>query len=72
MYLSYDDRKQIEKLYADNMRIEDIAKYIGVHRTAMYREVKRGRLNELDKNGRWAYDAETAQKNVKTHKQNIR
>lgn len=71
MYLGYDDRKQIEKLYADNMRIEYIAKCIGVHRTTMYREVKRGRLNELDKNGRFVYNAEIAQRNVKTHKQNI-
>lgn len=72
MYLSYDDRKRIEQLYADNMKIEDIAKCIGVHKSAMYREVKRGKVNELDKNGRWVYNAETAQKNVKTHKQNAR
>lgn len=40
--LRFEDRKQIEKLYADGKTVDEIALIIGVHFTTMYRELEKG------------------------------
>lgn len=47
MYLTFDDRKIIEDLYNDNMRVVDIAKIIGVSFRTVYVELRRGKIDKL-------------------------
>lgn len=65
MYLNFEDRKKIERLYSENTDIKDIAQSIGVCVSTMYREIQRGITEEMDKNGRFIYSAEKAQKRIK-------
>ena len=58
-YLTYEDRKSLEALYADSVSLTDIASELGV-----YRELTRGGTGELDKNGRSGYSAALGQKRV--------
>lgn len=41
-YLTYEDRKRIEKMVARGVRVTEIAEAIGVHRATIYRELRRG------------------------------
>ena len=41
-HLNYQDRKKIEKMLKENMRVTVIANVIGVHRATIYKELKRG------------------------------
>ena len=52
--LKYEDRKEIEKMKNDGVRVVVIAEKIGVHRATIYNELKRGGT---------PYRAEVAQKN---------
>lgn len=63
-YITFDDRKKFEKLYAANASFNEIATALGVHLATVYREFKRGNTGLLDKNGRSGYNAEQAQKAI--------
>lgn len=53
--LKYEDRKEIEKMKNDGVRVVAIAEKIGVHRATIYNELKRGGT---------PYRAEVAQKTI--------
>lgn len=53
--LRFEDRKHIEKLYAEGKTVDEMALIVGVHSATMYRELERGGE---------PYSAETAQQNV--------
>lgn len=53
--LNYDDRKQIESMKEQGVRVIVIADTIGVHRATIYNELKRGGT---------PYRAEVAQRTV--------
>lgn len=63
-YLSFKDRKKIEKWYGAGDRPLDIAARLRVHTATIYHELKRGYTGELDQNKRDAYNAELAQQRV--------
>lgn len=63
-YLTYEDRKNLEALYADGESLTYIASKLGVHLATVYRELTRGGTGELDNNGRCGYSAELGQKRV--------
>lgn len=63
-YLSYDQRKTLEKMYAANVKIGSIAATLGVNQVTIYRELKRGGTGMLDANGRMAYSAMLGQTTV--------
>ena len=60
-YLTFEDRKSLEALYAEGKELSEIADTLGVHLATVYRELIRGNTGELDKNGRSGYSAELAQ-----------
>lgn len=62
--LELGDRKRLEAAYLGGERAADIAEIIGVHQSAIYRELRRGYTGADDKNGRPAYSADVAQKTV--------
>lgn len=63
--VEFEDRKTIAAMYAAGAVAEEIAQKIGVSRTTVYTELKRGQDGvTLDKNFRPAYDPELAQKRV--------
>lgn len=63
--IEFEDRKVIAAMYADGAIAADIAEKIGVSRSTVYTELKRGRDGvALDKNFRPAYDPVLAQKRV--------
>jgi IS30 family transposase len=53
--LCYEDRKRIEAMYSQGVRVVVIADTIGVHRATIYNELKRGGT---------PYRAEVAQRTV--------
>lgn len=57
-YLTFEDRKSIEALYAANTSLVEIASKLGVHLATIYREMTRGSTGELDNNGRSGYSIE--------------
>ena len=63
-YLTYEDRKQIEKMYGAGERPADIALELKVHTATIYNELKRGYTDEEDKNLRPRYSAEVAQRAI--------
>lgn len=63
--IEFEDRKLIATMYSDSVRVAEIADRIGVSRSALYTELKRGQDGvTLDKNFRPAYDPVLAQKRV--------
>ena len=60
-YITFDDRKKFEELYAANKSFADIAAALGVHLATVYREAERGNTGKLDINGRNGYSAAIAQ-----------
>ena len=48
-YLTFEDRKSIEALYAANTSLVEIASKLGVHLATIYREMTRGSTGELEK-----------------------
>jgi IS30 family transposase len=67
--LTYDDRRQIERLYAQGDRIEDICFFLGVSQTCIRKELVKGRTGKLDANQRLEYSAEIGQR---TTMENVR
>lgn len=63
-YITYDDRKRIEKWYLNGEGACEIAARLGVHNTTIYRELERGGTGELDENQRPAYSATVAERNL--------
>lgn len=63
-YLTFQDRKKIEKWYTAGDRASDIASRIGVHTATIYHELNRGYTGKTDENQRPAYSAELAQRNL--------
>ena len=59
--LTLGKRREIERLYNDDMRPSEIAAAVGVTTATIYRELKRGETGELDKHFRPAYSAEAAE-----------
>ena len=63
--IEFADRKTIAAMYAASAIAADIAEKIGVSRTTIYAELKRGQDGvTLDENFRPAYDPDLAQKRV--------
>ena len=61
--VEFEDRKTIAAMYAAGAVAEEIAQKIGVSRSTVYTELKRGQDGvTLDKNFRPAYDPELAQR----------
>jgi len=63
-YMTFDDRKKLEELYAKGEELAALANSLGVHLATIYRELARGYTGELDANGRSGYSADIAQKTV--------
>lgn len=63
-YLSFQDRRNIEKWYGAGDRPLEIAARLGVHTATIYHELQRGGTGELDRNKRQGYNAELAQQRV--------
>ena len=63
--LTLGKRREIERLYNDDMRPSEIAAAVGVTTATIYRELKRGETGELDKHFRPAYSAEAAERAVR-------
>ncbi len=61
-YKTVDDevRMEIARLYNDGWKVGDIADAVGLHEVSVYRELNRGMTDELDANGRFAYDIDKA------------
>ena len=53
-------RMEIARLYRAGRKVDDIADAVGLHVTSVYRELNRGMTDELDANGRFAYDIDRA------------
>jgi len=63
--ITFDDRKTIASMYAAGAVAAEIAERVGVSRTSIYAELKRGQDGvTLDKNFRPSYDPALAQKRV--------
>lgn len=52
-YLTFDQRRKIEKLYNADVRVEKIAAQIGRSVAAVYEELKRGYTGERNANKRF-------------------
>ncbi len=63
-YLTFAERKEIEKRYRAGERTIEIANGIGRSNSAVYEDLKRGCTGEVDENHRPKYCAETAQINA--------
>ena len=57
--LSYEDRLRAEKMYKTGMSIAQVAEQLGVTRSTIYRDYKRGVDNRTH-----TYSAELAQQNL--------
>lgn len=60
-YLTLKDRREIERLYGENVSPREIAVAVGVTTATIYREIKRGETGKLNGHYRPAYSAETAE-----------
>ena len=63
-YISFEDRKKLERMYLDGLTLPEIAEQLGVHLATVYRELRRGSTGMLDKNGRSEYKAAVAQRTL--------
>lgn len=68
-YLTLEQRREIERMYAEGERVVDIAARLKRSAAAIYEELKRGYTGELDENKRPVYSADLAQT---TAQENIR
>lgn len=63
--IEFDDRRAIASMYAESVRVVEIADKIGVSPSTIYTELKRGQDGvTLDKNLRFKYDPVLAQTRV--------
>ena len=63
-YLTLQDRKELERMYLNGDRIEDIAVALDVTANTVYNEIKCGSTGGPDVNQRLEYDPIMARKNV--------
>ena len=68
-YLTLEQRREIERMYAESERVVDIAARLKRSTAAIYEELKRGYTGELDNLSRPKYSADIAQAAVQ---ENIR
>lgn len=63
-HLKYADRNKIEALIFAGESVKYIAKYLGVHASTIYREIKRGKYERMDTELRmyYSYSSDIAQK----------
>ena len=60
-YLTLEQRREIERMYAEGERVVDIAARLKRSAAAIYEELKRGYTGEFDDNARPKYSADLAQ-----------
>ena len=60
-YLTFDQRREIERLHNAGTRTVDIAAHFGRSVAAVYEELKRGYTGERNENKQRKYSAERAQ-----------
>lgn len=66
--ITFDDRQKIASMYnAAGARVADIAAAIGVSDASLYRELEKGRTEELTEDMRQRYNAEQAQLTTQTN-----
>ncbi len=70
MYLTIGQRREIERLYAEDKAPSEIAEHVGVTTATIYRELHRGDTGELNKHYSPAYSAEIAEKTVRLSMRN--
>ncbi len=63
-YLTLEQRREIERMYAEGERVADIAARLNRNVAVIYGELKRGYTGELDGSARPKYSAELAQATV--------
>lgn len=63
-YLTLEQRREIEKMYAEGERVVDIAARLKRSAAAIYEELKRGYTGEFDGYARPKYSADLAQATV--------
>lgn len=64
-YLTQEQRRKIEEMYAEGWRVVDIAARLQRSASAIYKELKRGSTGELDQQARPKYSADLAQATTK-------
>ena len=62
-HLSLKERDKLEALYSHKVSVSEIARYLGRHRSTIYKELRRGRYNRRTTDWREvvAYSADIAQ-----------
>lgn len=60
-YLTFEQRREIERLHNSGVRTVEIAEHIGRSVAAVYEELKRGYTGERNENKQKKYSAERAQ-----------
>ena len=60
-YMTFDQRREIERMHNSGMRTADIASKLGRSVAAIYEELKRGYTGERNVDKRRTYSAERAQ-----------
>ncbi len=63
-YLTLEQRREIERMYAEGERVADIAARLNRNVAVIYGELKRGDTGVLDGYGRPKYSADLAQATV--------
>ena len=63
-YLTLEQRREIERMYAEGERVIDIASRLKKSASAIYEELKRGYTGEVDGYARQKYSADLAQATV--------
>lgn len=66
-YLTMEQRREIERMYAEGARVVDIASELGRSTSAIYAELKRGFTNAEGEYTRPQYSAVTAQANTQAN-----
>lgn len=61
-HLNFADRKEIERLYNAGHKVQDISESIGVSKSTLYNELRRGDTGTMDQNGRSGYSSAVAQR----------
>lgn len=59
--LIFAERREIERMYNNEVRVAEIAEHLGRTSAAIYAELKRGYTGKLDANMKRAYSAELGQ-----------
>lgn len=63
-YLTLEERRVIEAMYAEGAKPGEIAKRVGKCQATIYRELERGKTEETNSRFRQGYSAEVAEARV--------